>query len=248
MRERSSASNCRDGHYDAFISYSHAADGRLAPALQRALHRFAKPWYQVRARRSSLARSLDGVRSPRRESRPCGRPAASSEAAGVLPPPRPLPRRGAFRCSPRRPPSGPRKGSLSPQKSSGPQNWGLQTLAVRRGQRERPAQRYCTAPLQAGDGEPACRRGSVRRRSAGVAIHLRGLPGDIGRATRPLLGLAPGGVCRAAPVARRAGALLPHRFTLACAARRTGRPSAVCSLWHFPAGHPDWRLASTLPC
>ena len=25
-------------------------------------------------------------------------------------------------------------------------------------------------------------------------------------------------------------------------------PSAVCSLWHFPAGHPDWPLASTLPC
>src|SRR3954471_4642626 len=26
------------------------------------------------------------------------------------------------------------------------------------------------------------------------------------------------------------------------------RPSAVCSLWHFPAGRPDWPLASTLPC
>src|SRR5262245_19253080 len=25
-------------------------------------------------------------------------------------------------------------------------------------------------------------------------------------------------------------------------------PSAVCSLWHFPAGHPDWALPSTLPC
>jgi hypothetical protein len=24
-------------------------------------------------------------------------------------------------------------------------------------------------------------------------------------------------------------------------------PSAVCFLWHFPAGHPDWPLASTLP-
>ena len=22
---------------------------------------------------------------------------------------------------------------------------------------------------------------------------------------------------------------------------------AVCSLWHFPAGHPDWLLTSTLP-
>ena len=35
--------------YDAFISYSHAADGKLAPALQSSLHRFAKPWYRRRA-------------------------------------------------------------------------------------------------------------------------------------------------------------------------------------------------------
>src|SRR6516225_81379 len=37
--------------YDAFVSYSHAADGRLAPALQRGLQRLAKPWYRVRALR-----------------------------------------------------------------------------------------------------------------------------------------------------------------------------------------------------
>lgn len=35
--------------YKAFISYSHAADGKLAPALQSALHRFAKPWHRLRA-------------------------------------------------------------------------------------------------------------------------------------------------------------------------------------------------------
>src|SRR5918994_4447058 len=35
--------------YDAFISYSHASDGKLAPALQNALQRFAKPWYRRRA-------------------------------------------------------------------------------------------------------------------------------------------------------------------------------------------------------
>ena len=35
--------------YRAFISYSHAADGKLAPALQAALHHFAKPWYKLRA-------------------------------------------------------------------------------------------------------------------------------------------------------------------------------------------------------
>jgi len=34
--------------YNAFISYSHAADGKLAPALQAALEKFAKPWYKLR--------------------------------------------------------------------------------------------------------------------------------------------------------------------------------------------------------
>ncbi|MDJ0768306.1 MAG: TIR domain-containing protein [Ilumatobacter sp.] len=34
----------RRARYDAFLSYSHAADGRLAPALQRGLRRLAKPW------------------------------------------------------------------------------------------------------------------------------------------------------------------------------------------------------------
>ena len=37
------------GPYDAFISYSHAADGRLAPELQRGLTRLAKPWYRRHA-------------------------------------------------------------------------------------------------------------------------------------------------------------------------------------------------------
>jgi FOG: WD40 repeat len=37
--------------FDAFISYSHAADGGLAPALQHALQVFAKPWYVRRALR-----------------------------------------------------------------------------------------------------------------------------------------------------------------------------------------------------
>ncbi len=33
--------------YKAFISYSHAVDNQLAPALQRALQRFAKPWNKI---------------------------------------------------------------------------------------------------------------------------------------------------------------------------------------------------------
>jgi len=77
------------------------------------------------------------------------------------------------------------------------------------------------------------------RPTSGVSV-----PGDrrTGRSS-PTFGLAPGGVCRAIEVTPDAGALLPHRFTLTCARG----PSAVCSLWHFPAGRPDWPLASTMP-
>lgn len=35
--------------YDAFISYSHAADGELAPSLQKAFHRIAKPIFKFRS-------------------------------------------------------------------------------------------------------------------------------------------------------------------------------------------------------
>jgi WD40 repeat protein len=67
------------GHaeHDAFISYSRAVDGLLAPALQSALQRFAKPWYRARAKRvfrddaslsanpglwSSIEQALDAAR------------------------------------------------------------------------------------------------------------------------------------------------------------------------------------------
>jgi len=39
--------------HDALISYSHALDGRWAPALQHVLHRLAKPWYRLQALRVS---------------------------------------------------------------------------------------------------------------------------------------------------------------------------------------------------
>jgi hypothetical protein len=45
--------------YDAFISYSHAADGALAPALQRGLHRLAKPWYALRVYRDETNLAAD---------------------------------------------------------------------------------------------------------------------------------------------------------------------------------------------
>jgi hypothetical protein len=37
--------------YDAFISYSHAANSRTAAQLQRALQTIAKPWYRLRSMR-----------------------------------------------------------------------------------------------------------------------------------------------------------------------------------------------------
>lgn len=37
--------------YDAFMSYSHAADGSLAKALQSGLHRLARPYFRLRALR-----------------------------------------------------------------------------------------------------------------------------------------------------------------------------------------------------
>ncbi len=111
--------------------------------------------------------------------------------------------------------------------------------------------------------ESACTPDSVSRDgSRAAAIHLGlplpagscGLPAGSGGqpsdacagcrlAAAALLGLAPGGVYRATPVARGAGGLLPHRFTLT----GTWAP-AVCFLWHCPAGHPGLPLATTLPC
>ena len=86
----------------------------------------------------------------------------------------------------------------------------------------------------------------------GVSLPTRscGYPGLDRRAVDVPVYLAPGGVYQAVPVTRDAGGLLHHRFTLACAylVVRPGAPSAVCSLLHFPSGHPAWKLSSTLPC
>ena len=47
LRRRAAAP--ADEAFDAFISYSHRSDAQLAAALKRGLHRFARPWYRVRA-------------------------------------------------------------------------------------------------------------------------------------------------------------------------------------------------------
>ena len=82
-----------------------------------------------------------------------------------------------------------------------------------------------------------CLERPTRRLGRATLEHLRGRTFRCG-----LLGLASGGVCRAIPVTRNAGALLPHRFTL------TTARVAVCFLWHFPASHLGLLLAITLLC
>ena len=84
------------------------------------------------------------------------------------------------------------------------------------------------------------------RGSGWVAIHLCGPPGDVDRAGRPTLGLAPSGGCRAARVTPDAGALLPHRFTLACAASPGHRRSALCC--PIRQVTPSWLSPAPLPC
>jgi len=62
----------------------------------------------------------------------------------------------------------------------------------------------------------------------------------------PLFGLAPGGVCRARPVTRPAGELLPRRFTLTTqVAPRGGLFSVALSL---PGTTERWALPTTAPC
>src|SRR5687767_6508997 len=58
--------------------------------------------------------------------------------------------------------------------------------------------------------------GSPRRAAASRFTRAVRPTRQLGRAAleRCLLGLAPGGACRAGAVTRAAGALLPHRFTL----------------------------------
>ena len=67
-------------------------------------------------------------------------------------------------------------------------------------------------------------------------------PGVIVRATRPLSGLASGGVCRALAVTSEA--VRSYRTISPLPVLR----QAVCFLLHFPASHLDWSLTSTLPC
>jgi hypothetical protein len=111
-------------------------------------------------------------------------------------------------------------------------------------------------PRRCGAGESVCRRGSVREVVADVSVgdHPSERPTRRCRnrsfggraAPSPTAWPCTGWGLPAATVARRTGALLPHRFTLACA-RRAG-PSAVCSLLPCPRGRPRLSRLSILPC
>ncbi len=98
--------------------------------------------------------------------------------------------------------------------------------------------------------EPGCKPDSVVDGHLS-AIAVAGRPGATypergGRAALLLLGLAPDGVYLATSVTRRAGGLLPHRFTLACGSVSVAhRRSALCCTVHrvappgcYPASCP----------
>src|SRR5688572_14500391 len=79
---------------------------------------------------------------------------------------------------------------------------------------------------------------STRRHRAGRPR----TPAQDGGEPPSLFDLAPGGVYRATPVTRCAVVSYTAVSPLPVHAL------AVCSLWHFPAGHPGSLLATTLPC
>src|SRR5438876_3790473 len=114
---------------------------------------------------------------------------------------------------------------------------------------ERAVSRILLPPSPAADGHSSTH--AVSRGGGGAAGPRRQAtdPGALGGppTDAPLFGLAPCGVCRAAPVTRDTGGLLPHRFTLA--GQEVAPPiPAVCSLWHFPSRRQDWVLPSAMPC
>ena len=78
-----------------------------------------------------------------------------------------------------------------------------------------------------------------------MTIHLCSRPGSVNERTAlSLRDLAPGGVCLAIPVARDAGALLPHRFTLTDDGETAGGLFSVA----LSCESPRLAQASTLSC
>ena len=110
-------------------------------------------------------------------------------------------------------------------------------------------------------GESACKPASVPREVPGwrPSIWDRRCrrPRAVHQGTRPGQPPRPRCAAGASPIRPCSGWGLPSRPVTRPLVRsyRTVSPLpprsrgvAVCSLWHCPAGRPDWRLASTLPC
>src|SRR3954464_12079966 len=86
----------------------------------------------------------------------------------------------------------------------------------------------------------------VSRILSRVAIHLCGYPAPRRAASAEPVRLAPAGGLPAGPVARAAGGLLPHRFTLT--GRDSGDPRpAVCFLCHFPSAFAAFLAEASCP-
>jgi hypothetical protein len=121
-----------------------------------------------------------------------------------------------------------------------------------------------TAPISvsasqtAGGGESACTPDSVRDLSVrwrpsisagGYPTAPAAYPGSNGRVHPP-----PAWPCSGWGLPSHPGrpgcwcALTAPFHPYLCAGPLDPLPSAVCSLLHFPAGHPDWALPSILPC
>ena len=111
----------------------------------------------------------------------------------------------------------------------------------------RPVSRVLSGELLLRDGHSSGTAITDRLVQPTRVAGLKTGPGATGshpRTRPPLFGLAPGGVCRAAPVASRA--VRSYR-TLSPLPGGSGEPpSAVCFLWHFPWGRPRRPLAATV--
>ena len=102
----------------------------------------------------------------------------------------------------------------------------------------RPVRRILSEPLPALCGHPS--RPAVARR---LQRPTRGSSSD--GPSSPCLALLRVGFTEPPGSPR---ALVRSYRTVSPLPVRPKPPSAVCSLWHCPAGRPDWVLPSTLPC
>ena len=192
------------GRVDVCRHRRHSARRRRARRARHGRRRHGRFAHPVHG--SGLRRLRDGLARCR-----------GGQRAGPRPDARALRTHGARRrrtdrhaCHPRQTPSLPR--SAAGHRAQRPDRGGSPrpTRPGPKGRMSRPISRILSSPE--GEGRPSIW-------DAHRCAPRCDLPADIGRAARQRrpegpLGLAPGGVYRATTVTRRAGELLPHRFTL----------------------------------